>query len=889
MLLQTNFKKIILTVAVIFLFGAGFLIVKTLLGSRAAATETQPLEISFTQKLEAAVSGDIKVPIAVTRKPDKVHFKVAGKSFYKEYAAIEDDEIHYHFIWPTFEFPDDDYKVIAYAISGENIYSKTYGTSATLVAKFTPEEEPPPLIQPDNPLNSADAPLPAPIENEPQTGVRLPKESDSIASKTAEEELQVNIESESKTAEPEPADPKPAPNPRQAKIIFKENRESADANRRMEVILNDAADKVTLILEGEITKKFEMAKGGNSAFYSAWPAEEFPEGQYKLTAAIERGGAITYESADIVIKKENGDGKKQDLENTDKKEIDEKTEAEEVAEDILPECADKNIKTAKECKEFMKLPYECREKNLTKDGCDKMMALPFECREKNLSEEECDKLMAMPFGCKEKNIIEQAECERYLYIESLPTDCKNAGILTHEECNNFLFLKYLPPECLDAGAKNEEECSKILNEKTEKENTIAGVQETAPPLDKECSKNGITDKEECEIYIKNKHSQPECADAESKEECERIMFALYGPGECRKADIKNEQECKKFLLNKFTATVKCENGDEWECKTKIKEQLGTIAAKSAKFGEIKEKTAEFKGKTVILEDLEKELTASKGILPLQGKKSKFKIIEAKEEARVDENGNLIAAAPIALLFDSDEDGLADDMEKRINTNPFDSDSDGDGYPDGEEIKAGYNPLGKGKEKISIAPIDEAVLGNKPIGQPKTEGERSAKLSVGNIENISEEQLGHSSSPQEAGYSGKARDKGYRISGKAEPNSVITIYLYSDLPVVATAMADEYGNWQYELSESLIEGEHEIYVAINDNTGKVIEKSDPLNFFIKEAKAISVKDFISTAKAASVAESEKQSEKMLSYYALSAVFLIIFGIIIFIIFLKQSKG
>lgn len=727
----------------------------------------------------------------------------------------------------------------------------------------------------------ADAPLPAAIENEPQTGVRLPKESDSIASKTAEEELQVNIESESKTAEPQqPAHPQPVESPQQAKISFKENRESADANRRMEVILNDAADKVTLILEGEITEKFEMAKGGNSTFYSAWPAEEFPEGQYKLTAAVERNGAITYESADIVIKKENGDGKKQDLENTDKKEIDEKTEAEEVAEDILPECADKNIKTAKECKEFMKLPYECREKNLIN--------------------EECDKLIAMPFECREKNIIEQTACEEYLYMDSLPPDCKDAEILTHEACNNFIFLKYLPLECFNAGAKNEEECSKILNEKTEKENTIDGGQATEPALDKECLKNGITDKEECEIYIKSKYSQPaECADAESKEDCDKILFALYGPEECRKANIKNEQECKNFLLNKFTATVKCENADEWGCKTKIKEQLGTIVAKSAKFSEIKEKTAEFKGKTVILEDLENKLVASKGIIPLQGKTSKFKIIKAKEESRIDEIGNFISTAPIALLFDSDEDGLADDMEKRINTNPFNSDSDGDGYPDREEIKAGHNPLGKGDGEISIAPIDEAILGNKPLGQPKTEGERSEKLSVGNIENISEKseeenkssalQLGTSSSPQEAAYSGNAQNKCYNIYGKAEPNSVITIYVYSDLPIVATAITDEYGNWQYELSESLIEGEHEIYVAINDNTGKVIEKSDPLNFFIKEAKAISVKDFISTAKAANVAESEKQSEKMLSYYALSAVFLIIFGIIIFIIFLKQSKG
>lgn len=69
--------------------------------------------------------------------------------------------------------------------------------------------------------------------------------------------------------------------------------------------------------------------------------------------------------------------------------------------------------------------------------------------------------------------------------------------------------------------------------------------------------------------------------------------------------------------------------------------------------------------------------------------------------------------------DSDKDGLKDDEEKKLNTNPLSSDSDrdglsdsvevrlyftdplnpdtdGDGYSDGEEAKKGYNPKGKGK-------------------------------------------------------------------------------------------------------------------------------------------------------------------------------------------------
>jgi len=46
----------------------------------------------------------------------------------------------------------------------------------------------------------------------------------------------------------------------------------------------------------------------------------------------------------------------------------------------------------------------------------------------------------------------------------------------------------------------------------------------------------------------------------------------------------------------------------------------------------------------------------------------------------------------AEIVDSDKDGLSDDLELKLGTDPNNPDSDNDGYQDGEEVFNGYNPL-----------------------------------------------------------------------------------------------------------------------------------------------------------------------------------------------------
>lgn len=63
----------------------------------------------------------------------------------------------------------------------------------------------------------------------------------------------------------------------------------------------------------------------------------------------------------------------------------------------------------------------------------------------------------------------------------------------------------------------------------------------------------------------------------------------------------------------------------------------------------------------------------------------------------------LAKMPVGLIgdnnTDSDSDGLNDDLEKALGTNPAEEDSDNDGYGDKVEITSGYNPLATGLAKL----------------------------------------------------------------------------------------------------------------------------------------------------------------------------------------------
>jgi lipoprotein-anchoring transpeptidase ErfK/SrfK len=95
-----------------------------------------------------------------------------------------------------------------------------------------------------------------------------------------------------------------------------------------------------------------------------------------------------------------------------------------------------------------------------------------------------------------------------------------------------------------------------------------------------------------------------------------------------------------------------------------------------------------------------------------------------------------------IIIDTDEDGLSDEIEIKLGTDPNNADTDGDSYVDGKEVANGYNPLAGernryGKRHVEVnlsdqtlryffndvevgkAPISSGVRGkDTPIGQFK---------------------------------------------------------------------------------------------------------------------------------------------------------------------------
>ena len=166
--------------------------------------------------------------------------------------------------------------------------------------------------------------------------------------------------------------------------------------------------------------------------------------------------------------------------------------------------------------------------------------------------------------------------------------------------------------------------------------------------------------------------------------------------------------------------------------------------------------------------------------------------------------------------DTDQDGISDFDETEIfKTDPMSPDSDRDGINDGLEIIRGFNPLDSKPEVIIEFESPRETIGLT----------RDDSFVIEQVIPV-------------IPVNGPTKDQPLKaeIRGKALPNSFVTLFIFST-PTIVTVKTDSDGSFVYTFEKELEDGEHEVFVAMTDNTGTIIAQSNPFRF-IKEAEAFS---------------------------------------------------
>jgi hypothetical protein len=288
----------------------------------------------------------------------------------------------------------------------------------------------------------------------------------------------------------------------------------------------------------------------------------------------------------------------------------------------------------------------------------------------------------------------------------------------------------------------------------------------------------------------------------------------------------------------------------------------------AKITEIKQQIASFKEKT--LTDV-KSLGLSKKLT--QEITDYFVKVESALQKAIANNETIIKnRVGDKVLNDSDQDGISDYDEINIyHTDPFNADTDGDGFIDGAEVLNNFDPTNQ---------TSEALV---QYESPKQFGVvRNDILKVNSITTIK---------PDKADTVSDGVRPVAMISGVGLPNSYVTLYVFST-PIVITVRTGDDGSWSYTFDKELPDGQHQIYEAITDNAGRIVAKSDPLNF-VKTAEAFTQTDAKNAAESAPTTSQEPSFLSSGVLLAMLSVMVVVFGLVLLLLGMhvqnKQPKA
>jgi hypothetical protein len=352
------------------------------------------------------------------------------------------------------------------------------------------------------------------------------------------------------------------------------------------------------------------------------------------------------------------------------------------------------------------------------------------------------------------------------------------------------------------------------------------------------------------------------AGLKDQKDCQWYLYQSKITKECLEKDLKDQNKCREYFLGKYGKPLKCQGMSDEKCNSLINEII-LSDLKDLIVPETKQILAGLSGNTAVADGENKILTINTGDegaaavrevkvdgLPLSrsGGKVAVALISTTDSGRQE------SLSPVVMVFDANGNGIPDDAESRLSSLPQDRSSATEA------------------QLASLSGIDQALVQGKPLEQPKLSSASSSEfLTVGSIKTVTS-----------AGDNGAAGI--LKFQGKAEPGQVVTLFIYSQIPIVLTVKTDKNGNWVYDLDKSLVDGTHEVYAVINDREGRIVETSLPVPFFIQEAKAVTVDDFVKNQNASAVPD---QSANITTFYLIGGGALILIMVVGFLLFRKRA--
>jgi hypothetical protein len=565
------------------------------------------------------------------------------------------------------------------------------------------------------------------------------------------------------------------------------------------------------------------------------------------------------------------------------------------------ECRFNGMNNPAECANFLTrqdLPWECKALDITaKSDCDNYLmqknalelcgttspAAVLNCDEQLFNRYGRPKICLGLDNSKCKQAMEDEMANNLLFIPQsvinelrvgkVTQECTKALTKNTDQCLAFLEKKYLPQECQSAGLSSAQACWSRLNRDY---GSPAICQGQSP---EQCRKMALRSLPlTVQTIIASRQIPKDCRETGSGSlaECEIMTRVKYLPGECRAKSYANKKKCREYMEQEYGTPAKCAGLNARDCRALVDNIILADLADPRVLAESEAKIKNLIGATLVIEQNKKQkmeifavedgmksklsaqdIKAVQQVFPLDGNNTitGISFLPAKAESTRQKSG--IGAI---MVFDADGDGLTDDIEQRLGSDPHKADTDGDGFDDYIETANGYNPVGRGKLLKQISSTESAFIERNALSQPKTSGEvASDVLAIQNIAN------------QAVEINENKKHGEIRFQGKGVPNNIATLFIYSPMPIAITVKTDESGNWSYNLDKTMADGAHTAYVAVIDRQGEVRSKSPAFPFYIKNAQAASANDYVKSF----TSSPANSARGLMAWYAMAGCSFLIF--------------